>query len=270
MADARRRRNAKQARRDAERRRTRDQPPETPDEVSLMTEVGEALDGGHPLQILNLVSTLILGTSARPLQKPEEQPPAIGDLVGALVDVQDVETTALLTVLGEMLTEGDGLRAQCRQAVEARNDTVPGWLAGLGHTKVHRAERMTHALGDGDELLLGVRFTDGQEMTCVVSIDHSKTSQVGDAFFVPDSIDAVLAVAQANNTDPDIAFSEVDLSDARTALREALDNPLSLLASRDSDTWPACRALVQWLAHLMPAGDGNGYPLPMDQARGDE
>ncbi|BBY17080.1 hypothetical protein [Mycolicibacterium litorale] len=270
MADGRRRRDAKQARRDAKRRQSRAQPPDTAEEVSLIGEVGQALDGGHPLKILNLVSTLILGTTAQPLQPSEEQPPTTGELVAALIDLQGAETTALLAVLGDMLIEDNGLRAQCRRAADERQDSLPDWLADLNRTTVHRAVRMTFGLGEGHELLVGARFTDGQEMTCVVYIDHSESPRVGDAFFVPDSIDAVLAVAQANNTDPDVSFAEVDVSNARAGLRQALDNPLSLLAVRDSDTWPACRALVQWLAQLMPAGGGNGYPVPMDSAKGDD
>ncbi|WP_197374076.1 hypothetical protein [Mycolicibacterium baixiangningiae] len=226
----------------------------TPEEVPLIGEVRNALDGGHPLDFLGLLSMVVLGTTAQPLQNPEEQPPSIGELVAAFIDVQVPETTALLAGLGEMLVDDDALRAQCRQAARQRRDGLPLWLAELGQSTVHRAVRMTHVLGDGDELLLGVRFADGQEMTGVVSIDHR--SVVTDAFLVPESIDAVLAVAKSNNTDPDVAFADIDRADARASLQEALDKPLSMFPLPDSDTWPGCRALVQWLARLMPSGGG--------------
>ena len=60
---------------------------------------------------------------------------------------------------------------------------------------------MSHVLGDGDELLLGVRLADGQEMTCAVHIDHLMLSAVRDAFFVPEPIGAVVSVAKASNVD---------------------------------------------------------------------
>ncbi|KUI31075.1 hypothetical protein AU195_11620 [Mycobacterium sp. IS-1496] len=227
------------------------------EEVPLLGAVRQALDSGHPLDLLGLASMLILATTSGPVILPpesEEKPAGIGELVASLIDVEVPETTALLTVLGEMLGEGDALGARCRNAAAARRDAVPGWLAALGRTSVHRAVRMTHVLGDGDELLLGVRFADGQEMTCVVNIDHLAGSSVGDAFFVPDSVAAVLSVAEAANTDPDTTFDDITVADARAGLHEALERPLSGLESAESDTWPACRALVQWLGRLMPPG----------------
>jgi hypothetical protein len=98
-------------------------------------------------------------------------------------------------------------------------------------------------------------------MTCAVNIDHLMMAGVADAFFVPDSIGKVLIVAHANNTDPDTSFDDLDLADARAGLQEALDKPLSLLLPKESDTWPSCRALVQWLAQLMPAG-GSTFHVP--------
>jgi hypothetical protein len=87
-----------------------------------------------------------------------------------------------------------------------------------------------------------------------VNLDHLNVSVVADAFFVPDAIDAVLTVATAANTDPDTTFEDITAADARAGLQEALDRPLSILALQESDTWPGCRALVQWLTRLMPDG----------------
>ena len=135
--------------------------------------------------------------------------------------------------------------------VHARKDSLPRWLAGLAQATVHRVVRMTHVLGDGDELLLGVRLADGQEMTGAVHIDHLPMSAVKDAFFVPESVDAVVSVARASNADPDTGFVDVGLIEARAELQLALERyfafPLEV-----SDT--ACRALVQWLTRLMPIG----------------
>jgi hypothetical protein len=225
------------------------------DEVPLLAEVREALDGGHPLELLGLVSMVILATAAAPLaleRDADETPPSIGELIASFIDMQMPETTALLAALGEMLPEGDTLIGRSRQAVAEHRDSVPPWLAHLDQTTVHRAARMTHALDTGEELVLGVRFADGQEMTCMVNIDHAKRSPINDAFFVPNSIDTVLTAAKAANTDPDMTFEDIGPADARAGLVEALSQPLSMVALRDSDTWPGCRALVQWVSRLMP------------------
>lgn len=253
--EGRRRRDAKQARRDADRRRAREQASaatEGDEETPLLGEVREALDAGHPLPLLGFAGVLILGTTPQPLQKPEEQPPSIGDLVAAFCDVRTEESTALLAALGELLIDDDEVRAACRRAVAARDDTLPRWLTALSDVQVYRAVRMTHVVGDGDELVLGVRFADGHEMTCAASIDHLNGSAIGDAFFVPDSIETVLDVARANNTDPDTTFADVDLADARAALQQSLDQPV--ITATGSETWPASRALVRWMTRLMPAG----------------
>jgi hypothetical protein len=89
-------------------------------------------------------------------------------------------------------------------------------------------------------------------------------SEVADAFFVPNSIDAVLSIAHASNTDPDTSFDDLDLADARAGLQDALDTHLPLFLPEESDTWPSCRALVQWLARLMPEGGVTFHVPPQD------
>lgn len=268
MADGRKRSAAKQARRDARRRKARRDDVserETPEDTPLIDEVREALDTGQPLDLLGLVSLLILATSLQPgvLRPPDEDPPSLTELVAAFIDVQVPETTALLAVLGELVVGDDALRNQCRRAVASRHETLPGWLAALGQTSIHRVVRMTHVLGDGDEVLVGVRLADGTEMTCAASIDHLMTSEIRDAFFVPSSIDTVLGVAKAGNANPDNNFADVDLADARAELHDALDKHLSMLPL-ESDTWPGCRPLVQWLIQLMPGGGSNLWAAERD------
>lgn len=222
----------------------------------MIDEVREALDGGQPLDLLGLVSMLILATSPQPalLRQPDvEEPPSLNELVAAFIGVQAQETTALLAVLSELLAD-EVTSARCRREVDARHDDLPGWLTDLAQTTVHRAVLMTHVLGDADELLLGVRLADGRELTCAVNIDHLMVSEVRDAFFVPETIDAVLTVARASNTDPDTSFVDLGLADARARLQHALDQDLSMFPLAQSDTWPSCRALVQWLVALLPDG----------------
>ena len=98
-------------------------------------------------------------------------------------------------------------------------------------------------------------FCVGEIVTCAVDLDPLAMSAVGDAFFVPESIDKVLDVARASNSDSETEFVDVALDDASTELQEALDKPQSMLPVEESDTWPSCRALVQWLARLGSLGN---------------
>jgi hypothetical protein len=258
MNDGRRRRRAKQARRDARRTKTHDQEP--PEEAPLVDGLRQALASGHPLDLLGLASLLIQATKPDPiaqLRSRERTPLRLEDLVAGFIGTRIPETTALLAVLAELLVDDDDLRVRCRREVAARNDS-PGWIADLPNIEVYRAVRMTHVLGDGDELLIGARFADGHELTCAVFIDHTTMSEVKDAFFVPDSIDKVLALAAERNTDPDTSFGEMGLADARAWVHHGLELPLPVL---DTDSWPGCRALVAWLIGQLPEG-GAKYSRP--------
>jgi hypothetical protein len=230
---------------------------EEPVEAGLLDEVRHALDGGQPLNLLGLVSMLIEATTAGgdELALPdEEKPPGLEELVHGFIDVQTRETTALLAALGQLLPADNLLCARCRAAAQNRTDALPRWLAELDATTVRKTVRMTHTFGDTDDLILGVRLADGLELTSVVSVDHHTQSAIIDAFFVPAPIEQVVAVAAANNTDPDTSFVGLEPADARIGLQRALNRqvPISLLA--DSDTWPGCRALVSWLAGLILDG----------------
>ncbi|PRC57014.1 hypothetical protein C6A85_35705, partial [Mycobacterium sp. ITM-2017-0098] len=82
------------------------------------------------------------------------------------------ETTALLTVFAELVDDED-LRLRCRDEAAARHDDLPPWLGALTDVDVYRAVRMTHVLGDGDEVLIGARLANGDELTCAAFIDHN-------------------------------------------------------------------------------------------------
>jgi hypothetical protein len=223
-------------------------------EEPLIGAVREALDSDHPIEFLWLVSTLILATTPLPTAgESGEKPPNLDELVDAFISIEGRETAAILAGLGAMHSDDEVVAVRCREAAAARRDRLPAWLADLGRTAVYRVVRKTHALGGDEEVLLGVRFADGQEMTCVVAVDPA-THAISDAFFVPDSVGAVLSVATAANTDPDTTFDDVPPGRARAHLQKALDEPLSMVSSQESDTWPGGRALVQWLVRLMPDG----------------
>ena len=134
MADGRRRSTAKQARRDARRRKAgRREPvePEPPKETPLIDEVRQALDGGRPMDLLDLVSLLILATSAQqPVLRPQPDGPGLDELVTAFIGVQVPETTALLTVLGELILDDDVLRARCRTRSRLARTAFPDGSSG--------------------------------------------------------------------------------------------------------------------------------------------
>lgn len=224
----------------------------------MLLEVRKALDAGDPLEMLGLVSVLIeVATPDRP--GSPRSGPRLDDLVTDFIGVQIRETTALLAVLAEFLVDDEGLQRRCRQEVALRADLLPAWISGLPRIDVRRAVRMTHVLGDTDELLIGARLVDGHELTCVVRLDHTIIDDVKDAFVVRDSIDTVLAAAVESNTDPDISFTAMTLADARAWVQTALGRTVFPTPSES-------RPLVRWLIGQMPEG-GHCYERPCEDWR---
>lgn len=279
MNEARKRRQAKQARRDARRMKARDEelpeeaqaPEETPEQAPLVEVIRRALDTGHPLDLLGMASLMIEATKPDPLaaimkSREQREPVPLDDLVASFVSVHVPETTALLAILAELLLDDEDLRRRCATEVAARHDSLPPWISGLSRIDVYRAVRMTHVLGDGDELLIGAKLASGNELTCVAYIDHLRSSEVKDAFFVPDSVDRVLSAAEANNSDPDTSFVGMSLADARAWIQHGVDR-LPFVVRTDS--WPDCRPLVKWLIGHMPDG-GQEYDPPWDEESTEE
>lgn len=264
MSDGRKRRKAKQARRDA-RRTARRQAAEA-EEASLLDEVREALDAEHPLDMLGLVSWMIQASAPRSpllMQPDEPAPPRLDELVEAFADVDAPETTALLAVIGQ-LSADPAVAARCGEIVGTRDDELPSWIPGLERATVQRTVRMTHVLNEGDDLVLGISLPGGRQLTCVVFIDHTMISEVGDAFFVPSPIDDVLAVAEASRTDEDITFVDISPADARAWIEHGLEVIDSTGLPVQSETWPGCRPLVQWVIQHLPGGGVPYEPEPWD------
>ena len=70
--------------------------------------------------------------------------------------------------------------------------------------------------------MLGVKLPGGQEITCVVHIDHNLGSLVKDAFVVPAPIATVEAVSRRAAGDPDTSWDDMRLADARAWVDDAI------------------------------------------------
>ncbi|MGH8908553.1 MAG: hypothetical protein ACRD0K_19160 [Egibacteraceae bacterium] len=133
------------------------------------------------------------------------------------------ETSALLTVLAELA--GDDVaraRARARREVAGRGHALPVWLDGLHTARADRAVELVHVLGDGDNVMVGVRLPGGHELSVVVAIDHNMGSLVSDASAVPEPLSELIARMAAASPDPDITCRDIDPADARARISEAV------------------------------------------------
>jgi hypothetical protein len=274
MSKTNRRRRAEKRRRPA--RRTTRARQHTSAEPDLLADVRRALADRHPLSLLSYVSTLLCVTDSRrnhPFARPDS-PDLMAltreDLVATFLDVAAPETSALLAVIAEMAGDDDVLRARIRRELAARPKVEPAWLAQLSETSTYRAVRMHHVLGDGDNIMLGARLPGGHELTCLVYIDHNLGTLVKDAFVVPTSIAKMVAEFRRVTDDPDTRWDDVSLADARAWVDVAIELAAISFPPLETDSWPACRALVEWITRGLPEG-GTGYQRPQwdsaDRAR---
>jgi hypothetical protein len=260
-----RRRNAKKGRRPALRTaRGREHTSAEPD---LLADVRRAISDPNPLSLLDYVSALLCVTDTRrnhPFAQPDAPDLAAltrEELIRTFLDVPSPETSALLAVIAEMAGDDDVLRARIRRELAARPKLEPAWLAQLSETSNYRAVRMSHVLGDGDSIMLGARLPGGHELTCLVYIDHNLGTLVKDAFVVPASIANMVAKFRRVSEDPDTRWDDVSLADARAWVDAAIELAAITFPPLETETWPACRALVEWITRRLPEG-GTGYQRP--------
>lgn len=250
MNDGRRRRNAKQARRHTKCSAKRQ--PSNLEPGSLQQLVRTSL-AKHPVHLLDVAAYPI--ARATPdrhafLKAECEEPLRLGDVVAALADDPCREITALLSVLAELLVEDEEVRAQCHQALATRADRLPTWIAELSRVHVHRAVRRALVLGDGDEILVGARLAGGAELTIATYVDHNELSSLQEISVFGCSIAEVLAEVDTN-MDPDTAYLDMSLADARAWIEQGLGKAEFL---PHPDAWRWSLPIVKWLVKRMPDG----------------
>lgn len=227
----------------------------------LMEDTRRKLATGDPLDFLAYVSALVAALDPRS-KNPFEQAPqqvTVPELVGSFAEAALPETTALLAALA-VLGSDELSRARAQRAYAARPHEVPDWLARLGETTVDRAVESTHVLGDGDNVMLNVRLP-GHDLTMVVYIDHNLGTVAKDGFPVPADVDEVVRRLREASDDPDLRYGDILLADARARISEAIEKGAFVFPPLETETWPVCRPLAEWLLRLLPEG-GTGYVRP--------
>ncbi|MDF2471012.1 MAG: hypothetical protein K0Q61_3384, partial [Rhodococcus erythropolis] len=235
-----------------------------PAQPDLMGAVHAAMADPDPLHLLSYVSTLLAALDPRgkgnPFAAPATDAPSREELAAMFIDIAAPETSALLAVIAA-LADDEILRARIRRELAARDHTTPDWLSRLDQTSAYRAVRMTHILGDGDNIMVGARVAGGYEATCVVYVDHNMGQLVKDAFVIPESIGHIVGQYQSLDDDPDTTWEELSLANARGWIEPAIDMAARTFPPLETESWPACRPLVEWITGTLPTG-GSGYQRP--------
>lgn len=247
----------------------------TPHDVSdvplpeIFSDVEQAVSTPNPIALLTYTSSVLAALDPREERRDEFLRAHDADADDAVSLVRLCETfmhaglrvtDALLNVIAE-LTPDEMLAERIRRSVASRRHATPGWTRRLGQTEVARTVELRHVLRDGDNLLIGVRLPSRHDLTFLVYIDHNLGTVVKDAFVLGQPIEAVLERMATLDDAGETTTHELDHADARARLTEAIHMGAITVPAFETDTWPACRPLLEWVVSKLPEG-GTGYERP--------
>ena len=222
----------------------------------LIQGLRRAMRGSEPLDFLAIVSGLLEVTDPRrrsPFARGDEQPTA-DELVESLIGTSFAETTAALTAI-RALSGDELLAARIGRELATRRHPLPDWLAGLNQARIEpEVWFVTHVLGDGDDYLVGVTLPSGHSLSALVYIDHNMGTVVKDAFIVPQPLGELTGVMAQTMSDVDQTMSLVDPALARAAIEKSIEHGARTFPPLESDSWPMCRPIVEWMLRMLPAG----------------
>ncbi len=240
------------------RRRHRPSPRREPD---LVDRVRRTLDADHPLDLLILAGQLLEVTRPQPSDALiGRSGPELDPFLDSLLGVDSPETTALLHAILALLPRGGHRTGEIRREVQHRRWPLPACVQALDEFRIVDAMEFTHVLGDGDNVMVSVEWPDGAAMTVLVYIDHNLGTIVKDAFPVPEPMRAMTDRVWID-LEADSHLGPIDPADARARIMEAIEEGERMLPPITTETWPACRAIVEMVARRLPDG-GTGYVRP--------
>jgi hypothetical protein len=224
----------------------------------LFQGLRSALRSGEPLDLLAVVSGFLEVTDPRsrdPFAR-DEQRTSLAELVESFVGMPYAETTAALTATRAMVAD-EVLAARIGRELATRRHLhpMPDWLSGLDQARVEPdVWFLTHVLGDGDDYLIGVTLPSGHALSALVYVDHNLGSVVKDAFVVPGLLEDLALKVGTTIDDPDQSLTRTDAASARAVMEAAIDHGSRLYPPLESDSWPMCRPLVEWMLRMLPSG----------------
>lgn len=222
----------------------------------FLADAREALAEHSPLGLLTLASTLL---QAMTPQASDRFPGSVADRPDAtavFLSFTDPDWPPLnaVALAASVLTADDELSRRLRLLVDPGDvEGAPAWLGDISRITVTGVWRQSHALGDGDSILIGWAWPGGQAASAVVYIDHNVGTLVKDAFVVDEPLDDLLR-SYRSLADPDMSLEPIDPAEARARIIAAVAKADVTVPPFESDTWPLCRPLVQWVVGHLPAG----------------
>lgn len=260
--------------RDRERRRRQRQSPpsrrrgDAAADQQLIVTLRRALRSGKPIDLLAVISGFLEVTDPRsrdPFDRDERRA-SLNELIDSFIGTPFAETTAALTVMRTLVAD-DLTAARISRALTTRRQPLPRWLTTLADARVEPdVWFLTHVLGDGDDYFIGVTLPSGHALTALVYVDHNLGTVVKDAFVIPEPLEDVAIKAGTTIDDPDQTLTRTDPATARAVIERAIEHGARLYPPLQSESWPMCRPLVEWMLRQLPADGEAAEPKEWTEA----
>jgi hypothetical protein len=232
----------------------------------LVRDVRAALGARTPYELMALASGLVEVNTPRPTDRwrgddGRADHVDFGELLESFVRSEFPAMTNLARAMLPMIADDVVGRRTARLLAESPAVPMPAWLTDLAEISIEGTVEMVHVLGDGDNVLVAWRWRHGGGATAVVYIDHNVGGIVKDAFVLPLPLERTVEEFRRIGNDPDQVLRPLDPADARARVEAAIRGAEITMPPFESDTWPVCRPLVDWVVSKLPPG-GSDYERP--------
>jgi len=221
----------------------------------MLSSLRASLRHSDPIAFLMTVSGLlaVVDPRHRTSLTGQEDGPRLADLVDSFIGVNYAETTAVLHVMQALVSDPHE-RARISEELSRRRQPVPEWIRGLADADVSPSVMMlTDILGDGDDYFVEVTLATGQSITALIYVDHNLSGAVKDAF--AGSIPMTEFLAKVESTvGAGQSLTSVDPALARATIEQAISNSAMFWPPVETDTWPLCRPVIEWMLRMLPEG----------------
>ncbi|RNI24233.1 hypothetical protein EFY87_04490 [Flexivirga caeni] len=213
---------------------------------------------GDPLAFIAEASALLAVVDPRSIPSQEPGPPDLDALLDLIIADACVETTALLRVVAQLAPAPYAARAA--EAAAQRDDPVLPWVAALNAAQVTGSATMRDVFGDGITYVFEVQAPQLPVMSMLVYVDRRRGGAVGDAFIVGQSLEAVHREIAHDPDLTDVVWSSVDQAAARGLVEAGIELSASLETPMETESWPALRALTDWVLRMLPPAQAPQQP----------
>jgi hypothetical protein len=234
-------------------------------EPSLVHDAGQRLRERSPFGLLALASSLIEAATERPADRWRKRatPSVSGsELFESFVEAGVGETEALALAVAALHPD-ELLARRLKDRIQVRGSVLrhpPAWLGAIDRIEVTDVAEMVETLGDGDNVMVAWRWPDGSAATAVVYIDHNMGTVVKDAFVIPEPFDVLTRTYHRVGL-KDQEIRPIDPATARARVTEAIIVGERMVPPFETDSWPMCRPLLEWVLRTLPTG-GEGHLRP--------